>query len=122
MLWDDLKQRLAKLRQEEQIRRRRKWKEKESKNFFKDPFKYAHQLLDEKWSSKLAITKEDLEHYIKGQYTDAAKDTPLGSPGYVPCPDLPRSPFDTSPPRLCEIREVLKGCTPSRCTKIAHKG
>ncbi len=72
------------------------------------PFKYACQLLDEKWSGKLVITKEDLEHYIKGQYTDAAKDTPLGSPGYVPCPDPPRSPFDTSPLRLCEIREVLK--------------
>ncbi len=39
---------------------------------------------------------------------DAAKDTPLGSPGYVPRPVPPRSPFDTSQPRLCEIREVLK--------------
>ncbi|KAF4102164.1 hypothetical protein G5714_016964 [Onychostoma macrolepis] len=80
LLWDDLKQRLAKLCQTEQIRRWRKRKEKERKNFFKDPFKYAHQLLEEKQSSKLAITKADLEHYIKGLYADAAKDTPLGSP------------------------------------------
>ncbi len=29
-------------------------------------------------------------------------------PGYVPRPVPPRSPFDTSQPRLCEIREVLK--------------
>ncbi len=108
LLWNDLKQRLAKLRRAERIRRRRKRKEKERKNFFKDPFKYARQLLDEKRSGKLVITKEDLEHYIKGQYTDAAKDTPLGSPGYVPRPNPPRSPFDTSPPRLCEIRKVPK--------------
>ncbi len=99
---------LAKLRLGKRIMSRGKRKEKERKNFFKDPFKHAHQLLDEKWSGKLAITKEDLEHYIKGQYTDAAKDTPLGSPGYVPRPVPPRSPFDTSQPRLCEIREVLK--------------
>lgn len=78
LLWDDLKQRLAKLH------RRTDQEVEEKKNFFKDPFKYARQLLDEKWSGKLAITKEDLEHYIKGQYTDAAKDTPLSSPGYVP--------------------------------------
>lgn len=68
----------------------------------------ARQLLDDKRSGKLAITKEDLEHYIKGQYTDAAKDTPLGSSGYVLRPDPPRTPFDTSPPRMCKVREVLK--------------
>lgn len=108
LLWDEIKQKLAKLRRAERIRRRRKRKEKERKNFFKDPFRYARQLLDEKRSGKLAITKEDLEHYIKGQYTDAARDSPLGSPGYVPRPDPPRTPFDTSPPRLGEVREVLK--------------
>ncbi|KAL7836380.1 hypothetical protein AOLI_G00276640 [Acnodon oligacanthus] len=44
---------------------------------------------------------------------DAARDTPLGSPGYIPRPDLPKTPFDTSPPRLCEIREALQ--------KVPHK-
>lgn len=85
-LWDNLKQRLAKLRRAERLRRRRKRKEKERKDFFKDPFRYARQLLDKKRSGKLAISKEELEQHIKGQYTDAAKDTPLGSPGHVPRP------------------------------------
>ncbi|KAL7847813.1 hypothetical protein AOLI_G00225310 [Acnodon oligacanthus] len=78
------------------------------KDFFRDPFKYARQLLDEKRSGKLIISKEDLEQYIKGQYMDEARDTPLGSPGYIPHPDLPKTLFDTSPPRLCEIREALQ--------------
>lgn len=108
LLWDELKQKLAKLRRAERIRRRRKRKEKERKNFFKDPFRYARQLLDEKRSGKLAITKEDLEHYIKGQYTDAARDSPLGSPGYVPRPD-PQGPLLTPPhPGWVRLERSLK--------------
>ncbi|KAL7853191.1 hypothetical protein AOLI_G00200350 [Acnodon oligacanthus] len=98
-------QKLAKLRRAERIRKRRK--QKERKDFFRDPFKYAHQLLDEKRSGKLIISKEDLEQYIKSQYMDAARDTPLGTQGYIPRPDLPKTPFNTSSPRLCEIREDL---------------
>lgn len=98
LLWDDLKKRLAKLHRADRIRRRRKRKEKERRDFFKNPFKYARQLLEEKRSGRLNISKEELEQYVKGQYTDAAKDTPLGSPGYVPRPAPPSIPFDTSPP------------------------
>ncbi|KAL6487621.1 hypothetical protein MHYP_G00042470 [Metynnis hypsauchen] len=71
---------------------------------------------DEKRSGKLIISKEDLEQHIKGQYVDVARDTLPDSPGYVPRPDVPKTPFDTSPPRLCEIREALQnaraGSTP----------
>ncbi len=48
LLWDDLKQRLAKLRRAERIRRGGKRKEKEERRISsKDPFKHARQLLDE---------------------------------------------------------------------------
>ena len=100
VLWDDIKQKLAKLRRAERLRRRQKRKEKERKDFFRDPFRFCRQLLDEKRSGKLSISKEDLEQHIKGQYTDEAKDRPLGSPGHVPRPDSPKIPFDTSPPKL----------------------
>lgn len=60
-LWDTLRQKLAKLRRVEMIRRRRKKREKERTSFFKDPFKDARQLLDEKRSGKLDTTKEELE-------------------------------------------------------------
>ncbi len=46
--------------------------------------------------------------HIKGQYTDAAKDIPLSSPGYVPRPVSPRSPFNTSQPSLCpQVTKIL---------------
>lgn len=61
VLWSDIKQRLTTLRRAERLRRRRKWKEKARKDFFTDPFWFARQLLDEKRSGKLAISKEDLE-------------------------------------------------------------
>lgn len=51
------------------------------------------------------ISKEDLDQYVKNQYRDASLD----SPGYVPCPAPPSILFNTSPPRLQEILEVLKG-------------
>uniref|UniRef100_A0A3B1JJ67 Reverse transcriptase domain-containing protein n=1 Tax=Astyanax mexicanus TaxID=7994 RepID=A0A3B1JJ67_ASTMX len=108
LLWSDLKQRLGKLRRAERIRKRRQRKEKERRDFYRDPFKYACQLLEEKRSGKLSISKEDLEQYIKGQYTDESRDIPLGSPGYVPRPDPPKTAFDIAPPRLSEIKEALR--------------
>ena len=41
------------LRRAERLRKRRNRKEKERANFFKDPFKHARQLLEEKKSGKL---------------------------------------------------------------------
>lgn len=72
VLWTKLKQTLASLRRVDRLRRRRRKKEKERRDFFKYLFKHAHQLLDEKRSGTLEISKEDLEQYIKGQYSDTA--------------------------------------------------
>ncbi|KAJ8356957.1 hypothetical protein SKAU_G00197510 [Synaphobranchus kaupii] len=48
-LWDDIRERLANLRRSECIRqRRRKRKEKERANFFRNPFRFARGLLEEK--------------------------------------------------------------------------
>ncbi|KAL2097226.1 hypothetical protein ACEWY4_006433 [Coilia grayii] len=108
LLWNDLKQKLAKPRHADRIRKRRKRKEKERRAFFQDPFGYARQLLDEKRSGKLDISKEELEQYAKTHYTDAAKDTPLGSSGYIQRPPPPTIAFDTSPPRRSKLAEVLR--------------
>lgn len=99
-LWDELKQSRANLRRVERIRRRRRKREKERSSFLRDPYRFAKELLDEKRSGKLDISKEELEEYIKSQYSDKRRTTPLGSPGYVPQPVLPTVPFDTAPPKL----------------------
>uniref|UniRef100_A0A3B4XDA6 Reverse transcriptase domain-containing protein n=1 Tax=Seriola lalandi dorsalis TaxID=1841481 RepID=A0A3B4XDA6_SERLL len=107
-LWDELRQKLARLRRVERIRRRRKKKEKERTSFFRDPFKYAWQLLDEKRRGKLNTSKEELESYMKSQYSDNRRASPLGPPGHVPHPNPPTIQFDISPPKLQEVEVVIK--------------
>lgn len=56
----------------------------EDTNFFKNPFQFTQGLLEEKTSGSLEISKEDLEDHIHGQYSDLARNEPLGPPSYVP--------------------------------------
>ncbi|KAJ8353203.1 hypothetical protein SKAU_G00207700 [Synaphobranchus kaupii] len=107
-LWDEIRGRLANLRRAERIRRQRKRKEKERAYilyFFMNPFQFACGLLEEQL---LMISKEDLEEHIHVQYSDSARTNPLGPPGYMPKPTEPSALFDTSPPKLSEIRQVIQ--------------
>lgn len=106
-LWDEIKRRLATLRRAERIRQRRKRKEKERASFFRNPFRHARGLLEEKTSGSLEVSKEDLEKYIQAQYSDPARNEELGSPGYMPKPAEPAALFDMSPPKLSEVRQVV---------------
>lgn len=54
----------------ERIRRRRRKREKERASFFRDPYRFARELLDEKRSGKLDISRVELEKHIKSQYSD----------------------------------------------------
>ncbi|KAJ8332759.1 hypothetical protein SKAU_G00416550 [Synaphobranchus kaupii] len=107
-LWEEVRKSLSNLRRAERIRQRRRRKEKERSNFFKNPFKHAKQLLEDKRSGKLEITKPELEKHIREQYSDPAKAIPLGSPGYVPRPAPPVIPFNTAPPKLSEVADVVR--------------
>ncbi|KAJ8352221.1 hypothetical protein SKAU_G00236970 [Synaphobranchus kaupii] len=73
VLWEEVKQRLASLWRAKQIRKRRKRKEMERANFFKNPFKHARQLLEDKKSGKLGVIKEELEQHIKGHNSEKAR-------------------------------------------------
>ncbi|KAJ8393294.1 hypothetical protein AAFF_G00061950 [Aldrovandia affinis] len=108
VLWDEIRSSLANLRRAERIRRRRKGKEKERSSFFRNPFRHARGLLEEKTSGTLDVSKEDLEEHIRTQYSDPARNNPLGSPGYVPRPTEPSALFDTSPTKLSEVRQVIQ--------------
>lgn len=52
--------------------------------------------------------QERLETIGKESSHDAARETLLGSPGYIPHPPPPSIVFDTSPPRQSKIVEVLR--------------
>ncbi|KAK0133620.1 LINE-1 retrotransposable element ORF2 protein [Merluccius polli] len=107
-LWEEAKKTLASLRRAERIRKRRRRKEKERSSFFKNPFKHARRLLEDKRSGKLDITQSELENHIREQYSDPARSTPLGSPGYVPLPAPPSFLFDAALPKLSEVAEVVR--------------
>ena len=108
ILWEEVRQRLSRLRRAERIRKRSKRKQKERDSFFKDPFKHARQLLEEKKSGELVITREQMEQHVKMQYSDRLRNVPLGTPGYVPRPAPPTAEFNIMPPKLSEVRQVVK--------------
>lgn len=64
---------LSNLRRAERIRQRRRRKEKERSNVFKNPFKHAKQLLEDKRSGKLEISKAELEKHMREQYSDLSQ-------------------------------------------------
>ncbi|KAJ8394722.1 hypothetical protein AAFF_G00043220 [Aldrovandia affinis] len=96
MLWDEVKRKLASLRRAERICKRRKRKEKERANFFKNPFKHARQLLEDKKSGKLEVTKEKLEQHIRGQYSNPARNNSFQGMSPV-LPHQPPSSTSCSP-------------------------
>lgn len=54
------------------------------------------------------VTREELEEHIRRQYSDPERNEPLGRPGYLPQPGPPVSKFDILPPKLSEVRAVVK--------------
>ncbi|XP_077382825.1 5-azacytidine-induced protein 2 isoform X1 [Festucalex cinctus] len=108
VLWEEVRQRLSRLRRAERIRKRSQRKQKERASFFKDPFKHARQLLEEKKSGKLETTREQMEQHVKRQYSDLLRNVPLGTPGYVPQPAPPTTEFNIMPPKLSEVRQAVK--------------
>lgn len=107
-LWRQLRARLAQLRRDERIRKHRNHKEKARASFFQDPFKYARGLLEEEKSGTLQVSEQELEEYIKDQLRDSLRESLLGSPGYVPRPPEPTSPFDISPPKWSEVKHMVE--------------
>jgi len=107
-LWEEVRQRLPRLCRAERIHKRSKRKQKEQASFFKDPFKPARQLLEEKKSGKLKTTREKLEQHVKEHYSDPVRNVPLGTQGYVPKPAPQTAVFNIMPPKLSEVRQVVE--------------
>lgn len=106
-LWDRIRAKLGLLRRAERIRRRSSRKERARSSFFRDPFKYARGLLEEKKTGTLHTTEWELEDHIKTQTSDDLRESPLGPPGYIPKPPEPSSMFDTTPPEWSKINQVV---------------
>ncbi len=96
VLWTKIRQRLANLWRAERIRRRQKRREKEQAKLFKNPFRFARQLLEKAKPRSLEVTREDMEEHIKRQYNDEREMSPLVHRAIClsqvpPCPSLTSS-------------------------------
>ena len=107
-LRDQHRQRLKKLRKAECLKRRRKLKERQRKQFFDDPFKFIKGLFDSAKSGTLNVRKEDLEEHLKSTYSDSLCKEELGSMSGLINPTGPSVPFNLSEPKLSEVEKYLK--------------
>ncbi|KAJ8346703.1 hypothetical protein SKAU_G00281040 [Synaphobranchus kaupii] len=108
LLQDDLKQRLSRLRRAENLRKRRKKKEKARTDFYKHPFKFLKGIFTKEKSGSLKASKEEVEGHLRSIYADELKDQPLLVPTDIPPISPPQHQFDTSPPKLSEVKEAVK--------------
>ena len=95
-LRDQHRQRLKKLRKAEHLKRRRKLKERQRKQFFDDPFKFIKGLFDSAKSSTLNVRREDLEEHLKSTYLDSLHEEELGSMSGLINTTEPSAPFNLS--------------------------
>lgn len=69
-LWNKIKGWLAHFRRAGRIKKRRSSRERARACFFRDPFKYARSLLEEKKTGTLQTTQQELEQHFKDQLGD----------------------------------------------------
>ena len=107
-LQNDLKMRLTSLRRAENHRKKRKSRERTRMRFFKDPFKFVKSLFIMEKGGTLNTSKQVLDEYIKGLYTDVDKDEIPSIPSDIPPIGEQEYPMDIDPPRLKEIEQVVR--------------
>ncbi|KAI8485265.1 hypothetical protein Bbelb_370120 [Branchiostoma belcheri] len=108
VLWEEVRTRLKSLRRAERLRKKRKRKQKQRAAFFKNSYKFARGLLEEKKGGSLSVGREELEAHLEETYTDPERHKPLGPPGYIPRPAQPSVPMDISPPKWSEITTAIR--------------
>uniref|UniRef100_A0A3B1JD36 Reverse transcriptase domain-containing protein n=1 Tax=Astyanax mexicanus TaxID=7994 RepID=A0A3B1JD36_ASTMX len=104
----DLKERLGKLRRAENLRTRRRRKEKARTAFYSDPFRFVKGLFTKEKSGSLMVHKQELEDHLKTAYTDNQRLEQREIPSDMPPMPQPRYQLDDSPPRWGEVVEAVK--------------
>ena len=107
-LRDQHRQRLKKLRKVEHLKKRRKLKERQRKQFFDDAFKFIKGLSDSAKSGTLNVGREDLEEHLKCTYLDSLHKEELGSMSGLINPIEPSVPCNLSEPKLSDVEKYLK--------------
>ncbi|KAJ8390061.1 hypothetical protein AAFF_G00110750 [Aldrovandia affinis] len=99
LLQTDLKGRLGRLRRAENLRTRRKRKERARTTFYKDPFRFVKGLFTKEKSGSLKVPKRELEDHLKTTHTDSQRFERREIPSDMPPIPQPEHQLDDSPPR-----------------------
>ncbi len=108
VLQADLKERLGKLRRAENIRTRRKKKERARTSFYKDPFRFMKALFTKEKSGSLKVSKKELEDHLKKTHTDRQRFEQRVIPPDMPPISQPEHQLDDSPPRWSEVEKTVR--------------
>ena len=108
VLQGELKNRLAALRRAENLRMKRRKKERARSTFFKDPFAFVKTLFTKEKGGKLAATKKDLEAHLSEIHSDRQRWEQRILPPDMPPIPAPQHHIDTNPPRWSEVQFVVQ--------------
>ncbi|KAL7852846.1 hypothetical protein SRHO_G00186310 [Serrasalmus rhombeus] len=112
-LQSNIKQRLAKLRTAEHLRRQRRKKERARVSFYKNTFKFTKSLFVQEKSGTLKAPLKDIEEFLKNTYSEAdtpsnQRHEPVTIPADMPPLHPPMHEMDTSTPTWNEVVNIVK--------------
>ncbi|KAJ8413897.1 hypothetical protein AAFF_G00064950 [Aldrovandia affinis] len=105
LLQTDLKGRLGRLRRAENLRTRRKRKERARTTFYKDPFRFVKGLFTKEKSGSLKVPKRELEDHLKTTHTDSQRFERREIPSDMPPIPQPEHQLDDSPQGGVRLRK-----------------
>jgi len=98
VLQADIKYRLASLNRAENLRRRRRKKERSRTQFYKDPFKFLKSLFTREKSGSLKAARKDLEDHLKATHPDPRRHERMTIPPDIPPINSPEHQMESGPP------------------------
>lgn len=108
VLLDDIKKRILTLARAENLRKRRKTKQKAQNTFCKDLYTFAKHFFEEAKSGTLTVPRKALEAHLRSIYSYEVHDVPFPQLQGIPQPSEPGIPFDMSEYHFLEAQEFKK--------------
>jgi hypothetical protein len=102
-----VREKLKSLRRAEYHRRRRKERARKRANFTKDPYRFMRGLLGEPKSGTLKSGRDEVEKHLASTYSCQRRQTLAEEDFIMQCPE-PTKKFDTSEPKLSEVKDIVK--------------
>ena len=107
-IWNQLKKRHSELCKAERTRKRKREQQKCKQDFIRAPFQFARKLFEQPKSGNLQASKEELEDHLRKTYSDKRRHEELEDIEGVTLSSAPKEVFNTKPPRLAEIQQIVR--------------